>query len=221
MLGCRVGAISCKQDKTLRNYIHLPLSTTTTEVVTDQLPTITTTDYYTTLPMIDNSAYGLRDGKSTTRFENNSLRINVPSNFLRINANERFTIQFYMKYSPLSNAAIGICGLVTSINRYLLFRLIPLGNGFTINETYNADLSSYFTADTWYHISITRDLNSQSVKLYVDETFKKEIPVPNSVIINDGGYLSVGMAYPSQGFTGNISDFIFMKGTAQISKIFV
>jgi hypothetical protein len=211
-------------DTTKKPYIYMPYSNTVLYYESNQTIGVSLT-YGTGTPVlfIDSSVNALRDGKSTLKIgdgTNKALFFRYSNtNLFKINANTEFTIQSYMK--------------ILSPPAWCLFTLNSFSNGIMFRPTGSADslyinngaidIRSYFTANQWHHISIVRNLTTQTVDLYVDGVYKTQFSILNSASINSaGGNLWIGSnaLNGSEPFHGYVSDFVFINGQSIINKIY-
>lgn len=216
-------------DTTIGNklYFYMPFSNTVNEIASVTPCTLQIVN--TPVPFIDNSTNALRNGKPTIRFTSGSeinnkggyLKISNNNNLFVINANEAFTIQFYVKFT--GSYFWGATFSLNDLSNGILARLIGNPDALYINGT-PVDTTSYFTKDVWYHINIVRVISEQKIKLFVDGTLRKQMSVANSSTVNDdpAGYLWIGTASHSagdEGFNGWLSDFVLQKGEAIFTRI--
>jgi hypothetical protein len=205
------------------SYIYIPFSVDIADIVSN-----VQCDYQsveTPVPYPDNTANGLRNGKPSFRFGSDAsvnggyIKYNSPS--FKINSNESFTIQFYVKLSNNNTWAS-----IFSLNLYndgILCRLRGNADNFYVNNS-SINIIPYFsTLNKWYFVNIVRDLQQQRINFHVDGILVNYLYISNSSIINNaGGSLFIGAsghAPVTERINGWISDFIFIKGNTFYNKL--
>lgn len=216
-------------------YIHIPFTTSLTEVDSDAPCTIVTgsTNASNPLPFIDSSAAGKRGTKSSVRFTatgytSSYLTCTNNNNLFKVYPYESCTIQFYMKI--LSGFYWAGVFLLGTHDNGIFFR--PNGNAdaFYANGSSVNITSNFITnKNEWLFICIIRDIVDMSVKLYVNETLITTIknsntanpwtvnPNNNPVGFGVSSILIEGMRN-TEGFNGWISDFVFKKGEIRTTR---
>jgi len=174
----------------LVNYFYIPFSSILNDIRTDKIYTYQSIG--SPIPSIDNTTSGLRNNKPSFRLGSsvgNGGYLTYSSSLFKINANEPFTIQFYVKSYG------GFWGSVFSINTYLdgiLCRLLGSADSFYVNGSFT-DIRSYFAVNQWRFVNIVRDLQQQKIKFHVDGNLVTSLNIPNTSIINStGGNLLIG-----------------------------
>ena len=118
-----------------------------------------------------------------------------------------FSIQGWVRLDNVSASYKTFCEIGTYTNGVLI-RPVSAGTDCVyVNGTLLGDIKSYFTANSWHYISVTRN-SSSLVEVAIDGTVRLSQSV-SGVVNSSGGGLRIGEALhtSSQALAGYVDDF--------------